>query len=287
MTPLSIISSPWFYAWLCGLCASWAALSLVFARVSYFKDKPKAAAHQVVVFVPFLFLAADGIWIWFLDPNFVATFKDDKVYGEYGPGSTWYLQYTPSINLVHVMLAFQIWDLLVTLLMAQEVKGQMQHIIHHVSSSILCILGLLNGPHGFLMYYAPFFFGVSEISSMPLAFMDLFKYSPELTKKFPKTSESVRVAFALLFLLVRCIYWPFVTMDFWIATINSSAPMWIRCVWWFFNIGLTALQYYWGSLIVKGIIKKLKGSKHDVESDQAGLAQIFQPGDAGSQLAKA
>merc|ERR1712007_320495 len=93
-------------------------------------------------------------------------------------------------------------DLCATLVMSREVKGQGQHIIHHASSTFLCILGLTNGPHGFLMYYAAFFFGVSEVSSIPLAIMDLFKYSKQLTAAFPGTSEVVRVAFALLFLAV-------------------------------------------------------------------------------------
>jgi len=268
MTPLSIISSPAFYIWLLALCASWAALAVVFGRVSYFKDKPKATAHQVILVVPFVFLAVNGTWLWFFDPEFALAFKDDKVFGYYAPCE----------RLVLVMLAFQIWDFFVTLLMTTELKGQMQHLIHHASSTTLCTLGLLNGPHGFLLYYAPFFFGVSEISSLPLAFMDLFKYSKELTNKFPQTNEAIRSTFAVLFLLLRCVYWPFVAVDFWVTTLNSSAPIWLRGIWYFFNIALTLLQYYWGHLIVLGIIKMIKGS----QSDQAGLAQSLQP--AGSEL---
>merc|ERR1719162_2958404 len=149
--------------------------------------------------------------------------------------------------------------------MAREVrgglKGQVQHLVHHGSSVVICLVALFNGPHGFLMYQAPFFFGVSEISSLPLAFMDLFRYSKELSDKHPTIKEAMSVSFASLFLVFRCVYWPFVTVDFWMSMYASTAPWWLKATWYFFNVGLTLLQYYWGYLIVKAIIKKLKGGE--------------------------
>lgn len=251
----SIIESPWFFIWLFGLFAVWVPLSLTFRRVSYFKEKPIAAAHQVVVMVPFVFLAGFGTWMWFFDESFASAFKDDRVYG----------YYEPAIALVKVMLAFQMWDFCATLVMTLEVKGQIQHLIHHASSTALCLLGLLNGEHGFLMYYGAFFFGVSEVSSIPLGIIDLFKYSKALQSAFPKLEEIVKATFALLFLLIRCVYWPIVSVTFWIATMKSSAPLWLCVIWWIANIGLTLLQYYWGFLVVKGILKQLK----DEDREQA------------------
>jgi len=248
--------------WLVGLFAGLIALWILFRRVAPFKEKPLAAAHQVVVVVPFVFLAVKGTWIWFFDPDYVEAFKEDKVYGNY----------FPCIQLVSVMLAFQIWDFCSTVLMSKEVKGQAQHIAHHASSTLLCAIALLNGPHGFLMYYGPFFFGISEISSIPLAFMDLFKYSKELTATYPNANEAIRVSFAVLFLLLRCIYWPIVSVNFWRNTLTYSAiPLWLEIVWYFFNISLTLLQFYWGSLIIKGIIKKIKGGDRQ-QAREAGEA---------------
>jgi len=249
----SILSSPFFYGWLVGLFLAWIVLSNCFRGVSLFKGKPYSTAHQVVVLAPFLYLATYGSWMWLCDRNFAAAFEHDKVFGNYGP----------SISLVIVMLAFQIWDLFVTAAMAlsNEVKNQMQHIVHHASTVLLVSLALLNGQHGFMMYYGAFFFGVSEISSLPLAVMDLFKYSPELQEAYPNVNEAVKVSFGVLFLIIRCIYWPYVSVDFWKTTLVSSAPLWLQLIWYFFNIALTLLQFYWGSLVVRGIAKILKGDK--------------------------
>lgn len=256
MDLLVVVASPWFYGWLIGLFLSWGILCLLFQRVDYFKAKPISAAHQVVVLAPFTFLAVDGTRLWFFDSEFAAAFKGDKIFGDYGP----------AISLVIVMLAFQIWDLCTTLAMAssKEVKDQTQHIIHHASTVFLVTLGLTNGKHGFLMYYGAFFFGISEVSSIPLGIMDLFKYSEPLRHAFPAISEASRVLFAILFLAIRCVYWPIVSVDFWIACLASDAALWLQIIWYFFNIALTLLQFYWGSLVVRGIMRKLSGGDTQV-----------------------
>lgn len=247
MSPLDIITSPWFYTWFVFLFVTWALLTKLFRSVAYFKPKPAACAHQCVVFAPFVFLAGGGTWMWFFDKAFADAFSEDKVYGNYAPAQT----------LVIVMLAFQMWDFVVTL--AVKELRQFQHVAHHGTCILLASIALMNGPNGFLMYYAPYFFGVSEISSCPLAFMDLFKYSKELTLAFPNTFEAIKVSFAVLFLGFRCCYWPFVTYDFWSTTLKSTAPWYLLIFWYICNAGLTFLQYFWGYLIVKGIIKKFKG----------------------------
>lgn len=266
--------------WIVGLFAGLIALWTLFRRVSFFKDKPLAAAHQVVVVVPFVFLSVVGTWIWFFDPDYVEAFKEDKVYGNY----------PPCLRLVCVMFAFQVWDFCTTIVMSREVKGQAQHIAHHASSALLSGLGLISGPHGFLTYFAPFFFGISEISSIPLAFMDLFKYSKELTATYPQTNEAVRISFAALFLLARCIYWPIVCVNFWITTLtHEGIPLWLEILWYFFNISLTLLQFYWGSLIIKGIIKKLKGGRSDQarEAGEALYPEAVEVSRSGSEIQQA
>mmetsp|Transcript_114339 Transcript_114339/g.210170 ORF Transcript_114339/g.210170 Transcript_114339/m.210170 type:complete len:282 (+) Transcript_114339:79-924(+) len=257
--------------WIIGLFVAFISLSMAFQKSSFFKDKPIAAAHQVVVIVPFTFLAVRGTWLWFFDPDFVAAFDEDKVFGKY----------LPSLEFVCVMLAFQIWDFSSTFAMCKELKGQAQHIAHHASVILLCCSAVLSGTHGFLLYYAPFFFGVAEISSLPLAFMDLFKYSKPLAEAYPVVFENVRTSFAVLFLLLRCIYWPFVSVDFWRAMLASDAPLGLQILWYFFNLALTLLQFYWGSLVVKGIIKMLKG-QNPIEARELGDALYPEAGE-GSQ----
>jgi hypothetical protein len=215
-----VVFSPWFYGWLIGLFVVWACLCCLFRRTECFKAKPISAAHQVVVLVPFTFLAIFGSMLWFFDEDFASAFKDDKIFGDYGP----------AVSLVIVMLAFQIWDVCATAYMAisKEVKDQTQHIIHHASTVFLVTIALLSSDKGFCIYYGAFFFGVSEVSSIPLAIMDLFKYSDQLRDTFPAISEGNRVFFAVLFLAIRCVYWPIVSLDFWIACLASDAELWFN-----------------------------------------------------------
>lgn len=250
-----VIVAPWFGAWFCGLFITWMILSFLFRHIPAFKAKPKATAHQFVVFVPFAFLALQGAHLWFFDPKFAAAFKHDRIYGGY----------QDSQNLVLMMFAFQIWDFVTTLVTKELCAAQ--HLAHHGLTSCLALMGLVNGPHGFLMYYAAFFFGVSEISSLFLTWVDFFRTNKALASEFPKTNEVMRVCFAVTFLILRCVYWPVVSVDFWMNAIKSDAPKPLLVCWLGANLCLTLLQYFWGFLIVKGIIKLLRGDKSDPRED--------------------
>jgi hypothetical protein len=257
-----VFTSPWFGIWFFLLFASWMILSFLFRRVDAFREKPKGSAHQFVVFVPFAFLAVQGTHLWLFDARFRDDFQHDKIYGNN----------QDAVNFVMMMFAFQIWDF-VTTLVSKELRAA-QHLVHHGATSALALSGLLNGPHGFLMYYAAFFFGVSEISSLFLAGVDLFRMNKQLGSRYPKINEAMRICFALTFLLIRCIYWPVVSVDFWINALKSDAPQPLLGIWLAANICLTMLQFYWGSLIIRGIVKMAKGKQpEDDDEPQAGVQQ--------------
>ncbi|CAN0438639.1 unnamed protein product, partial [Phaeothamnion confervicola] len=60
----------------------------------------------------------------------------------------------------------------------------------------------------FSHYYAIFFLGVSEFSSIPLVFVDVLKHFPDVAKQCgPLPTTALRMAFALLFLAIRVVYW--------------------------------------------------------------------------------
>lgn len=246
-----VLSSATFLSWLFALFASWGVLSVLLTRLDYFKEKPGTSAHQIVVLAPFLYLAVDGVWMWFFDPDFRKAFRDDKVFGSYAP----------AFRLVLTMFAFQIWDFTVTLV-CKDLRA-VQHLMHHGVTALLSLSGLLTGPDGFLLYFAAYFLGVSEVSSVPLALMDLFKQNKTLAADFPVINEMVRVSFAVLFLVIRCCYWPFVMVDFWRSSfeVREQIPTATLILWYVASLGLTCLQYFWGSLIVKGVIKMVKGDR--------------------------
>ena len=63
-----------------------------------------------------------------------------------------------------------------------------------------------------------FFFGVSELSHLPLVFLDLFKMFPDVKKRYPLSNELIRPFFCVCFLVLRTFYWPYVSFHFWSAS---------------------------------------------------------------------
>ena len=141
-------------------------------------------------------------------------------------------------------------------------------LIHH-----LAVVGLayLVCTRQYMHYYAIFFFGVPELSSVALAFIDLFKAFPLLKKANAAVNEAARTGFAVAFLPVRVGMWTVVSYRFFIdslaaidaATAVGSTPMPVTagtamgiCA---ANVLLTLMQYYWASLILKALAKKIQG----------------------------
>lgn len=140
-------------------------------------------------------------------------------------------------------------------------------LLHHVA--VIGSAGLSGCMSIGFRYYTPFFLGIFEISSLPLAIMNAFKDNPELVKKYPLQNTIVRVLFCLAFLWIR--WW----MDF------SRVPIFLRdnfLVFYTREMGLpklyllfqfssaaflTVLQIYWGILIIKGLIKQFIKPKKD------------------------
>jgi hypothetical protein len=265
MKVLWIVSSPWFLGWYVGLFACWALFTFILRRRAFFKDKPVLAAYQVAVIVGSFFMAVCGTYIWVFDSNFRATFMREKIYGGY---------YSPSIALTLATMALQAWKLSAMPVIFSELKGRVWHLAHYITTVLLCMLCLLNRHYGFLMYYAPFFLGVSEISSVPFAMMDLFRYSAPLKEAYPRANTNVRVAFATLFLLIRCCYWPWVCLDFWTSMLRSATPLWLQIIWLSMNVCLTALQFYWASIIIRALLKMMHSYKVD---SMRGISDPLQP----------
>eukprot|EP00929_Paragymnodinium_shiwhaense_P006585 TRINITY_DN11027_c0_g1_i1.p1 TRINITY_DN11027_c0_g1~~TRINITY_DN11027_c0_g1_i1.p1 ORF type:complete len:305 (-),score=25.72 TRINITY_DN11027_c0_g1_i1:313-1146(-) len=244
-----ILSSPWFLSWLVALFCGQGICMALFARLPMFKANPGTMAHQAVVIVPFVFLAASGSWLWFFSRDFADAFASDKLLGFYASAQ----------SLMIVMFAFQIWDFTVTL--AVKELREIQHLAHHSITCILACCGLLSGENGCLLYYAAFFFGVTEVSSIPLAMVDMFRKNQQLASAYPKTNELCRSVFAVLFLAIRCVYWPVVIVNLFIQLWQQRDRVGLPLVVFLYisGTGLTCLQYFWGSLVLRGVIKKFKG----------------------------
>merc|ERR1711884_603630 len=126
-------------------------------------------------------------------------------------------------------------------------------LLHHVAT--LCISFVVSFFKCGFRYYAPFFLGVIEISSVPLSIINFFKNNKEWAAdvQFNKLLQVARVSFAFLFLLNRVVLW--IPQIYGVLrgsillgyTCKSNA---CRMVTGSFTISatyLTCLQLYWGS----------------------------------------
>lgn len=138
--------------------------------------------------------------------------------------------------------------------------------------------------------YAPFFFGIIELSSIPLQIVDLFhpRKQPEWHRYhlnvqwLQQLNEVCRIAFAVLYIALRMIWFPLImatmvwpdTLLKWNHPDNLNAlyktPMTVMML---FTVFFTGLQLYWGSLILKQIAKLVKGGDKDKKGEAGGKAK--------------
>jgi len=208
-------------------------------------------AHFVSTFIGFIALAAVGVQGWVLNPP-----PDmDRTRGTSVVGAM----------AVNGMVAFQTYEVILAVI-APRLRGKHFEMIgHHVVTLVLAVLG---GTHQYVYYYAPFFFGMSEISSVPLTFIDLFKQYKGLSKSYPILNELSRNLFAVSFLALRVVYWPYVCYIFWtdsLIEVRKPDRVALYCIvaFWVANILLTGLQFFWGSLIIGKVVDMLKGKPDD------------------------
>ncbi len=153
-----------------------------------------------------------------------------------------------------------------------------------MATVVVCLLGL-SGPT--LTYWAPFFFGFIELSTLPLLVFDFFKQvcllrhrpippkpgvlSPHSARprQFPDFKRysyvrnldgASRLTFGLLFLILRCILWPIEVLrflsDVWL--IHSSGELRDAFTLLAFAglcTALTALQIVWGIKILRRFVR--------------------------------
>jgi len=237
---------------------------VLFAGNSPVADAPHVAAHSGTTLIGFSLLAISGFHGWFLDD--AASKMNDHV-----TGYSVYAHITQTL-----MLGFQIYEIGLCALTYSDKRYRKAFcgpggvmVAHHVSVVLLAALSV-KGP--FVHFYAPFFFGVPELSSVFLVFVDFFKSYPTVRSRFAALNEVVRTLFGVTFLVVRCGWWPVVTYNFWADMLAAEGPLhgalasresgaWgltyhsLALIFCVCNVALTGLQFHWGSIIVAALTK--------------------------------
>lgn len=138
-------------------------------------------------------------------------------------------------------------------------------LLHHLTVIVVSTMSACLHTGGF-RYYIPFFYGLVEISSVPLAMMNAMKDHTILMDN-TQLYLQVRIVFAVTFLYVRV--WLFTPrllefgIQHWYLWTQAPAAWWdfrsFMAVAWASSMVLLVLQLYWGYLIAKGLIRKAMG----------------------------
>ena len=165
-----------------------------------------------------------------------------------------------------IQIGYQLWALPIGILFVGETTSM---IIHHVA--VICVASTSTFLTCGFRYYIPFFYGVIEISSVPLSVMNAFKNNPDLIKNYPGIYGKVRLLFGVTFLLVRVVlwtpfYWDFIVLAMMLLRSSVGSTKVILALFNLSSIVLTMLQYFWATKILSAMMKsrsKENGKKVD------------------------
>jgi len=159
-------------------------------------------------------------------------------------------------------LGYNLWAFPYGLFLVNESLPMLCHhlgVIFVAGIPTFCTLGI--------RHYAPFFFGVIEGSSVPLVVMNAFKDNKVWRDNYPGFYKGIRYCFAFTFLYLRWyLYMPrkYNYLRLQVFTTLTAKAWYVKA---YFGVGsfsaalIALLQLYWGSLIVKGLVKSIMPSK--------------------------
>ena len=161
-----------------------------------------------------------------------------------------------------IQVGYQLWAIPFGLLLVNESPIMLGHHF----SVVLVAAGPMLLTVSF-KYYAPFFFGVIEASSIPLAIMNAFRNNQDWIDRYPTTYGLVRQMFAYSFLWFRWIRYVPHTFHYGRLLLFSAIaaePLWLKIYLSLSCVGTGALllmQTYWGMLICRGLLNLFIGKK--------------------------
>lgn len=157
-------------------------------------------------------------------------------------------------------LGYQLWAIPVGILLVAESTPM---LVHHFATILVATMSSFS-TNGF-RFYGSFFYGLIEITSVPLSIMNTFKDHPKWIERHGLAYLVVRLVFALSFLYVRlylfipCMYHFLTDLYLYLSTSDNQYHQAYLTVVWGSSFFLQILQVWWGSLIIKGLVKVVIG----------------------------
>mmetsp|Transcript_22435 Transcript_22435/g.32719 ORF Transcript_22435/g.32719 Transcript_22435/m.32719 type:complete len:267 (+) Transcript_22435:90-890(+) len=249
--------TPAFYIWMAAVPIMYFGLVILFRAMNLWEAKTRKGsrgsdimAFLIVAGICVTYLGIVGVIAWFeLEPSWdYDTLKKDNIYGR--------AQFVED-HLIMPMMSYQGWNLLLCLFNNDLRDPAM--IGHHLVTGSLAYFGI----HPYVHYYGLFFFGFAELTNIPLTLVDMFKYFPDLKEKMPVLNEFCRITFAVSFIIVRLIMWPYISYGFWVGALDllrtgRAHSTFVVAVFFGANLFLTGLQFLWGSKIFGFLFKSGK-----------------------------
>jgi hypothetical protein len=231
-------------------------------------ETPSFTAHQIVVLPVVLYLMIQGLREIEFGGGAAAGTAVDRLTG------TRHVHFS---EFVFGMMFF--WDIPTGL--CTPVLREIPMVLHHIGmlATAAIAMGILSNGTPVLGYYAPFYFGLIEVSSLPLIVVDIFhpkhkvwnKYltSEERPRWITKLNELARLVFAFSFFLLRTIAFPYVSVFGVLRDVievtslpldqRNNVPNLPLIIMAFLNVFFSCLQLYWGSLLVRQVVKLVRG----------------------------
>ena len=153
------------------------------------------------------------------------------------------------------MFCYQVWNLIACLIHNQFRTADA--IGHHIVTGAVAYFALRPFGH----YYALFYAGISECSTISLNFVSTFTDVPELSKKYPQIFILSKIIFGCSYFIIRMVIWPILSIELWLGCrdllVSGKAQSNVVVGFLMFaNMFLTGLQLYWGYLLVKAAMPK-------------------------------
>ena len=234
-------------AWCAVIFAVFGAVYCVTRVHADFKEKPALAAMNITHMLPIVALCYYGVLGYRARPDEI----ERRMY-----------EYDGDAEMICVVqIALQVFVTTMALSTRDKSLFKPELLGHHTTTAALMVL-CLRGT--FAHSYLAVFFGVTELSTIPLNVMDTLKNFKGLRKKHPTLDFASKLSFAVLFLSLRVVLSSKVSVEFqadlyelWkddrAASVATCAFMSVA------NLFVCALQLYWASLIVKGLYKIATG----------------------------
>lgn len=232
-------------------------------------ETPSFTAHQVVVLPVLLYLSIQGLREIEFGGGLAAGTAVDRLTG------------TRHVHFSEFVLGMMFfWDIPTGL--CTPALREIPMVLHHIGmfATAAIAMGILSNGTPLLGFYAPFYFGLIEVSSLPLIVVDIFHPKHKIWNKYltseerppwiKKLNDVSRLVFAFSFLLLRTIAFPYISVFGVLADVievtslpldqRNNVPSLPLFVMAFLNVLFSCLQLFWGSLLLRQIFKLLRGT---------------------------